>query len=86
MKIFVTKYALTKGILELECEIINGKLAKTIETYPQYFKESEWFYNEEFAIKRSNKMKINKIASLERQLEKLKRMTFTNFTMESNNG
>lgn len=77
MKIFVTKYALTKGILELECEIINGKLAKTIETsFPQYFKESEWFYNEEFAIKRSNKMKINKIASLERQITKLQKIQF----------
>lgn len=76
MKIFVTKYALTKGILELECEIIDGKLAKTIETYPQYFKESEWFYNEEFAIKCANKMKINKIASLERQITKLKKIQF----------
>lgn len=76
MKIFVTKYALTKGILELECEIIDGKLAKTIEKYPQYFKESEWFYNEEFAIKRSNKMKTNKIASLERQITKLQKIQF----------
>ena len=79
-KAFITKYALTSGILEQELEV---------EEHPQYFKKyahdksmNRSYFNDEFhltkeeAIKDAEKRRIKKIESLKKQILKLENLKF----------
>ena len=87
MKVWITKYALTQGIEEIDsnqvkefemadtgylCFRRNGKYSFEIEIYSQ----KEWYRTKESAIKKAEEMRQNKIASLKKQIEKLERMGF----------
>ena len=79
MKVWITAYALTRGIIEaegepcgLECVFVslyNGRLR-------EYFEQGEWFDTKERAIEKAEELRLEKIFSLERQIEKLERMRF----------
>jgi len=84
-KVWITKYALTQGIFEVEVEfpsyadVDNDKnYVKVVKNQGEgYFGEGkDWHRTKESAIKRAEKMKMNKIANVEKQLEKLKKMKF----------
>lgn len=76
MKVWITKYALTQGIIETEAErsknhedmIDTGKFG--------YYHGSDWHTTEEDAIKKAEEMKIRKIISLEKQINKIKELKF----------
>lgn len=83
MKIWITKYALTKGIIEAECEYEscdgyltacfrdkNGNREKIFLTPRDYEK------NEKDAIYKSEKMRIKKINNLHKQILRLEKMKF----------
>lgn len=87
MKVWITKYALTQGIEEIDsnqvkefevtdtgylCFRRNGKYSYTTELYSQ----KEWNQTKEFAIKKAEEMRQKKIASLKKQIDKLERMRF----------
>lgn len=75
MKAYVTKFALTKGIIELddpefyENYIVIGRIDPLI-------KPDDWFKNRQEAVERAEEMRVNKIASLKRQIAKLESMKF----------
>ena len=68
---WVTKYALTEGVLKVRGEVSSQ--------YPKFFdygawnaaKSQEWFRCEQDALDRAATMRVNKIASLEKQLAKM---------------
>lgn len=75
MKAYVTKYALSNGIEEVNGEIYDDIYFK-VEGFYILFKEGEWFETKEDAIKKAEEMRIKKIKSLEKQIERLKNKKF----------
>lgn len=78
MKVWITKYALTDGIIETEGETnILGNFLITKGTYRNmWFSYNNCFANKESAIQKAEEMRQKKIASLKKQIEKLEQMKF----------
>lgn len=80
MRVYVTKYALTEGILTMEAELCH--VGTMIEVKPksngftQYFHNREWYTDLEAAKARAEEMRQNKIKSVKKQLQKLEEMRF----------
>jgi hypothetical protein len=84
-KVFITKYALIEGIKEAEMEVsLNHDNAlyfrkcyilKANKSYEMFF-DNEFHLTMEDAIKDAKKRQAKKIASLEKQLSKVKKITF----------
>lgn len=85
MKFWITKYALTRGIIETDDSDFsrtyvepNGKIC----FYDKFgnmvcsYKRLEYFGLKELAIQKAEEMRQKKIASLKKQIEKLERMRF----------
>ena len=87
MKVWITKYALTQGIEEIDsnqvkefemtdagylCFRRNGKYSYTMEIYSQ----KDWHRTKELAIKKAEEMCQKKIESLKKQIEELEGMRF----------
>lgn len=79
MKAWITKYALTDGVVEREIENCGGGVVKVIDENHWYCvdgKGRDWHLTREDAIARAEKMRKNKIASLRRHVELLEKLTF----------
>ncbi len=79
MTVYITKYALTKGIIESEGEIVGSDskmLITTINSYRAYFHKPDWHQNKNEAIYKAEEMRKKKLVSLEGQIEKLKNLKF----------
>lgn len=78
--IYVTRYALTGGIKKVEAKIHGcGTMASFKEGsqgFTQYVHGKDFWLTEEDAKARANEMLAKKIASAEKNLEKLKKMSF----------
>ena len=80
-KVFITKYALTSGIKEMELEIVKSNFSNSQD----YVREGSWtffyigkdvFLDKSEAVKTAEKMRKKKIASLRKQIEKLEKLSF----------
>lgn len=82
MKVWITSYALTKGVFEIEAEICEdtiyqGSMIKEVsEGLPIYYHKPHWWHSKELALVRAEQMRNAKIKSMEKQIEKLKKLTF----------
>lgn len=79
MKVWITKYALTDGIIEAEGEPYGLEwVSVNWDNGCQCndFEQGEWFDTKERAIKKAEEMRQKKIASLKKQIEKLEMMRF----------
>jgi hypothetical protein len=79
MKVFITKYALTKGILEFDdAEICNSSgMIKISELGGNgYFFDKEWHRDKESAIAKAEEMRLKSIKSHEKAILKLQKMRF----------
>lgn len=77
MKAWITKYALTKGILEKEVEDCrDGMVRESERHFPTYYHGTDWHTDKKSAIAKAEEMRKNKISSLKKQIEKLERMEF----------
>lgn len=85
MKVYVTKYALTTGIQELEAETtgVEGMICIPADrskgwTLEQLFhgQGREWHTDRAAAVAKAETMRQAKIASVKKQLAKLEAMTF----------
>lgn len=81
IKIYVTKYALTQGILEMQAELCESisKDMVSVKGGPcgnQCFHKGQWFSDIEDAKKKANQMVDAKIKSLEKSLAKIKKIKF----------
>lgn len=83
MKVYITKYALTKGIQECEGQI-NGTGERYIFFVPEGLEKvtygwqykPDWHTSKERAIERAEQMRSLKIESLKKQLRKLENLKF----------
>jgi len=78
MKVWITKYAITRGIVEAESTPIEGDavVAKIPDQWENYFRKPYWHETKEAAIAQAETMRQKKIKSLEREIEKIKKLTF----------
>lgn len=80
MKVWITKYALTKGIIETEAEDCGDDMVRVhnkgyCDSY--YHKEgNEWHRTKQSAISKAEEMRKKKIESLKKQIRKLENMKF----------
>lgn len=70
---WVTKYALTTGIEKVEGEADDNHLR--YDKYGSAF-GNDWHRTRDAAVKRAEEMRLKKIASVKKQLEKLEKMRF----------
>lgn len=70
--VFVTKYALTRGVQQVEVEI-SGRYAYGTNKYRTQYPPGHWHRSEAEANKRADEMRLAKIASLEKQIAKLRK-------------
>ena len=77
---YITKYALTTGIYFAKgevCHEISSKMFSDIRRCGSLnYHGNEWHRTKEDAIMRAEEMRDRKIKSLEKQIAKLKKMTF----------
>lgn len=80
-KVFITKYALTSGVKEVETEIHKS----TFKDCPDYVRDSAYsfpsigkdaFLDKSEALNKAEDMRKKKIVSLRKQIEKLEKLSF----------
>lgn len=77
MRIFITKYALTGGIRQIEANEEDIKEDGTIFTkengLPVFIRKSEWVNTKKEALEVAEEMRKKKIAALKKKIEKLEK-------------
>ena len=75
--VWITKYALTRGIIEAEAEIVDAGDRVYASTRADGFKvfTADFTYTREEALATAEKKRAKKIAALRKQAEKLAAMT-----------
>lgn len=72
---YITKYALTAGILEVEAEWTEGSDMVAYKTrgssFTQYAHPTDWHRDLDSAMARAEVMRTKKIASLHKSIEKM---------------
>lgn len=80
MKAYITKYALSKGIFEIEAE--RSSIPDLIRTNSRGFFETfqregiNWHLSKDGAIEQAKRMRDNRIKALNKQIQKLNKLTF----------
>ena len=73
---YITKYALTRGIIEVELEELNNPLIVEDTYTGDKYSVEHWHRTYESAQIRAEAMRLDKIASLEKSLEKMRALRF----------
>lgn len=76
MKVFITRYALTKGIIEQEAECSGKCISYSTSGYTSYVYKPDWHETETEARAHADQMRLKKIASLKKQIAKLEKLSF----------
>jgi len=83
MKAYITKYALTAGIIETNQaeEYFSSKtnslaIVANIGTPSYIFHRTEWQATKELAVARTNIMRHARIEALKKQIDRLERLVF----------
>ena len=83
MKVWITKYALTKGIREADASVVEEhpnmieiKRGSSPGYLGEYFHKGEWYDTREAAVKQAENMRKSKVISIEKQLARIKALTF----------
>lgn len=74
-KVWVTKYALTSGIVRVSADV-DGKYAYGTDQYRTQYPPGTWHRDWSDAVKAARLMRDRKIASVKKQLARLEAMTF----------
>lgn len=77
MKVWIYKYALTKGIFELDAEIVDGIYARgklKAGSLPIFTRD--WARGRALAAGKAEQMRQRKIASLKKSIAKLEALSF----------
>ena len=80
MKVYITKYALSTGIIETDdAEICSNIISGDMISSKKYgtFHGNDWHKKKEDAVLRAEVMRIKKIESLKKQIEKLDKTKFS---------
>lgn len=79
MKVWITKYALSRGIIEADGALLSGGDAYVKfpgSNYEHYLRAIDVHPSQELAARRAGQMRDAKITSLQRQIRKLRGMEF----------
>jgi len=78
MKVWVTKYALTKGILEVEVDspVEDERMVRASGGWTTYYHKPDWHMTKAEAVARAEEMRTKKLASLRKQAAKLEKLRF----------
>lgn len=76
MKVFVTKYALSSGIQEVEGDTTPHGYFNPHGRYGLYSK-GEWFESKQDAIENAEERRIKKLQSLDKQVKKISALKFS---------
>lgn len=76
MKIWISKYALTDGIKEIEADLVSDSMVRIGSCSYLHGEGREWHRTKEGAIIRANEMRKRKINSIRKTLSKLEIMKF----------
>lgn len=80
MKVWITKYALTKGIIEREGKLTSSDSVSVVNqdrSLPtHWFYRGDWYSDKQSAIHKAEEMRQKKIESLKKQIKKLEEMRF----------
>ena len=79
MKVWITKYALTEGIIEMNCKATHDPkmiAGKWNGYYPTYVFTPHWHASKADANARAEQMRRDKLISLEKQIARLKALRF----------
>lgn len=75
-QVWVSKYALTRGVFEVTVEDCSPPMVKTLDNYPSFYHGDDWHRTKAEAVVKAEKMRAAKIISVRRQLNKLEKMKF----------
>lgn len=86
MRAFVTKYALSKGILEVEGSRRDKGRGLIVWTngHMQFFYGNDWHETREAALARAEQMRDNRVKSLRKQIARLESLTWDENGLPSN--
>lgn len=77
---YITKYALTSGIKQVEVEdcfdSAPDMIREVAERFPAYYHGDDWHRTREEAVQRAEEMRKAKIASVKKQLARLEKLSF----------
>lgn len=78
IKVFTTRHALTLGIEEVEGKICTDSMFCEKGPFGRYFyvEGRDWHRTKESAIAKAEEMRMKKIKSLKKQIEKLEKIKF----------
>lgn len=77
MRVWITRYALTGKIQEIEAEKVGESYARQLLPSPgRWHGPGDWHTTREAAVKRAEQMRTKKIASLKKQIERLEGLKF----------
>lgn len=81
MKVWITRYALTVGIFEVDAEQsdrTSGMVSykRSPDSLMEFAHGKDWHVMRETAVARAEEMKIAKLQSLEKQIKKVSKITF----------
>lgn len=82
--VYITKYALTRGIIFMPAEILERAVRNSKEKFCRvksfngytYFFEGQYYLDKEEAIEAAERMRERKIESLKKQINKLRELKF----------
>lgn len=75
-KVWISKYALSKGLFELEVEIHDNMASGKAWSDCYHGEGREWHRTYESAAAKAEQMRLKKIESLKKQIEKLEQKRF----------
>lgn len=75
VKVWITKYALTKGLFEMEAEIVDNKYASGRYDGLQLFTR-DWAHSRAEAVAVAENMRESRLKSLKKSIAKLEKMPF----------
>lgn len=77
MKVWITKYALTQGIMESEGEPVADSTSRMLVCLGnRYFHNMEWHASKESAIDQAEEMRKRKLVSHLKSIKKLEKLRF----------
>lgn len=74
MKAYITKWVLTRGIIEVEGELT---LRGGFRTDVMYYQCGEWYIDRDDAVQRAEQLRRAKLKSLRRAIDRIKSLDFT---------
>lgn len=80
--VYITKFALTQGILEVQGEVTRSSTGDFVNWkepgswVSQYAHGKDWYRDRGLAVKRANELVAKKVKSLTTQLDKMKKLAF----------